>query len=1445
MRLRATATASILSLTAALLSLAPVSARAETGDVQAAIRAGDAKHAGEVQQSDPAEQALAEAARTGKDVPVPSLTDEFSTTTATPEGKLRQERHLDAQRTKRADGSWVGLDDTLVRQADGSLAPAAASEKLVISGGGSGPLATMTTRDGKQLAVGSPFPSALPTPMVSGNSALFTSVAPDTDLEVNVTRFGGYTTVLILHTPAAAANPAVRALKFPTTSKGLDISSGADGSLQAASGGESVFTAPPPQMWSAGAPLTAAEGAAANAPAKPAVVQSAFTEQDASAQPQPQADGTPSTTDGPGPSATTAGIPVTTSTDGPGKATIHLAPSPELLDGANTSYPIYVDPSWSNDARGKSHHSWVQSGYPNVSSNFDRTGSTGRDRPGVGYQGWEPVTGIERALYEFNLNGYFNTTAISYANLHVTQSLSADWSCTATYPVTLYRAGAFDNNTNWNNHSKLEWVDSKNVPGNGNNANCMGGIGVDYNITTPMRSALADTSKPLAFLLAGNEGTGDKNGFKRFDYDAVLSTLYDHPPLTPTDPKALPTPNRVTAPDTDACYDAPLSDYGWVTSTGTALTSVVSSYNQTQLTQFASIWDNSVAGAPGVASGWSTFVPKDSRASYNVPLGTLKDGHYYGWQTQGDDGLLRGPATPVCHFAVDTTPPIAAFGTVTDLTTQYPPSGSGQVTKLHLGDTGKIPFAAYDPNPSGLLASGLSCVRWGYDPQLVGADQVCGTPLTVTELTTTPKHWGTNILFAEVFDEAGNASPTVSYSFYVPWTDGPVAFGDTTGDARPDILVPDAAGNLITHGRATDPGNTNVPPTGTTVARGQAPEATANGWKDFHVTHRGSLNPGRNVDDLFVHRDGGDKLYYYANPERDNGSFKQGKATELTRPDCVGTAAACPGYQQNGGWQNTSQITPIGSPDNIRLPSRNFENATGILAVHAGNLWYYPAETVTSLRAPNLVAAGGWDNLDLMVPGNTLAIDVTGTVPIAPALWTRARTDNSATSTTAGDIRQYALTTETRTDGAGSYTVVTAVAPTSASVISKGTFDVGNYPIVGSDGDQTGDGIPDLWALNRDGNLRVWPATATNGRVTALGDFHYRGTTQAPSAQWQLDENTDATPNTYTGTNSNISFTSDTVDGRATKVATFNGSTSALTTATPAIANPNQSFTLSTWAKSTGAGGIVASQSTAHAASFLLYSEGTGGSWRFALATADNDAWPYVYTSTSNNAALVTNGAWTRLTASFNATTGEMSLYVNGALAGSANRSTAPSLPTNGSFVLGRYQYQSSLAPTAQNPSFNGSISNFAVYNTAVVPEPTTTAVRHASTADCLDVPNNDPSQGISITGCNNSPAQNFVVNPADATVNLRTTMCLELTGGNTANGAAVGLGTCAPGTDRQKWLARANGSLYNPVSGRCLELPNNDTTPGTRLRILDCNGTPAQTWSIPTLNAPALPVNP
>ncbi|MFD4316026.1 ricin-type beta-trefoil lectin domain protein [Streptomyces sp. NPDC058548] len=1390
------------------------------------------------------EKAWELAAKTGKDVPVPELTTEYATTVATPKGKLRSESHLLPQRTKGAKGRWLALDDTLAVRADGTVAPKASSSGLVISGGGTGPLATMTTEDGRRLSVSSPFAGALPKPVLRGNDALFENVAPDTDLQVSATKYGGYTTVVVLHSPAAAADPAVRDLVFPTVTDGLTLAEGKDGSLTAAAGEETVFRAPAPLMWSAGEART------------PGARGSRYADLDARDTVGSTGSETAlSSADGPGAGASVARIPVTRAkvtgaretgakATGPAKRAtgeIALAPSAELLDGADTKYPIYVDPSWSVDSRGKQHHAWVQQAYD--AGNFDRTGSSDKDRPGVGYQGWETSKGIERALYEFDLNGYAGAT-INYANLRLEQYLSADWSCTNKYPVHLYRAGAFGSSVKWSNHQIREWIQNQSIGGNGNNGDCYGNIPVDFNVTNAMRDGIRDTGTPLAFALTGQEGTGDKIAFKRFAYTAVLSAEYDFPPRVPENQRTVPAPRRVVAGDTQACGDVPADQFGWITTPTVTIASKVSSPNQGQLTQFVGVWDHDTGTAAN--TGWSGFVGTGTDATYTTPLDALKDGRNYGWAVQGDDGLLRGPATTSCHFAVDLTPPVLEFGPFTDPATQYPPAGNGQITSLRLGDTGSLPIVASDPSPgAGLRSSGLACVQWGFDPQLVGAQQRCasgGSPLGVNPLDIKPTTWGTNVVYARVLDEAGNASQTRSYAFYVPWKDGAVAFGDTTGDARSDILLPDTAGNLVTHGRATDGTSRSMIPSGTAATALQAPEvASGRTWKDYRTVHRGSLDPGRNVDDLFVHQEpatpgalGGAQLFAYDNTLSAPGRFTLGTKTAVAKPECSTThATSCTGYRNEATWAYSSQITPTGPARTTRTPSRAVTDATGLLSVESGNLWFYPVKPNQTLAAPALVdASGTWDDKDLMVPGN--ALNIGATTDTAPALWVRNRTN--------GDIFQYKLTTGTRAvDG---YVVVTGVAAQPATRIGYGIKGA-DYPRVGSEGDVTGDDIPDFWAVGTDGTLHAWAGTAAGGAVNGYSGHHVRGDSQAPTVQWRLEGDTKAIPakngsgvsNDATATA--VTYATETVDGRARKVAVFDPAAKSVVTGPAKAVDTRQSFTLSTWVKMNAEDGMIVSQDGAHASAFMLYAD--TGHWRFAIAHGDDDGWPYDYNAVVTPANTFKQGVWTQLTATYNAASGAMTLYVNGTLASSGYHRASTSPAPSGALVLGRYKHIS-------KPSnyLNGSIAGLSVFQNHV-PQATTTdlPIRYAASPDfCLDTPQGANGNGNQpqLWDCNGSDPQKFSVN-ADGTLTQKG-QCVAVRGNQTAQGTDLIFWQCL-GEGGQQWLPRADGSIYNPQSNNCLDLPQARRDWGTKLAIWSCNGTPAQRWSIPTLQTPDLPVTP
>jgi glycosyl hydrolase family 31/ricin-type beta-trefoil lectin protein/uncharacterized protein DUF5110/carbohydrate binding protein with CBM35 domain len=114
----------------------------------------------------------------------------------------------------------------------------------------------------------------------------------------------------------------------------------------------------------------------------------------------------------------------------------------------------------------------------------------------------------------------------------------------------------------------------------------------------------------------------------------------------------------------------------------------------------------------------------------------------------------------------------------------------------------------------------------------------------------------------------------------------------------------------------------------------------------------------------------------------------------------------------------------------------------------------------------------------------------------------------------------------------------------------------------------------------------------------------------------------------------------------------------------------------------------------------------------------------------------------------------------------------------------------------------------------------------------CLDVRGGTAADGqaLQVYGCNHSTAQQ-VSYAADNTVHV---LGRCLTAGGTANRALVTTNACAASAS-QLWTRRADGTLLNPASGRCLDVPDSNTTPGAvQLQIYDCVHTDGQIWRLP-----------
>ncbi|MFJ1754567.1 LamG-like jellyroll fold domain-containing protein [Kitasatospora sp. NPDC088134] len=1211
-----------------------------------------------------ADRALAEAKATGRPVPVASLTTEFSETVATPEGHLGLTGHPDQQRVKR-DGTWQPLDATLTANQDGTFSPKSAASSLVLSKGGDGPLATMTSSDGKKLALTAPF--RLTAPVVDGDSVLYPGVRPDTDLKVTATKAGGLTTVLVLRTKAAAADPAVRTLHFDTVVDGVTVESDHGGNLTAkGADGRARWTAPTPQMWdsSAAAPAPAA-------PAKTAKAQGA--PRDVAAAPAPQPGHDHSDAAGPGRSAKVAAMPVKADKGG-----IDLTPDQDLI--ANGTAPFYVDPAWVPWTQGNNAWTWIQSAYPGT-ANWNRSGSADSDHPGVGICGYYAAGGScspadkYRSFFQYDINP-LNGAVVHYATLNFQEYVSADWTCGNAYPLDLYLTSAISSGTTWGNQP---WqvggsLGQRTVGGSGHTG-CYDNVPFNYDITGTLQQYT--NNGQLTFGLYGNET--NQNAFKRFDYHPSLYVEYDRTPNTPTSPAVWPAPKTVSpAQTTQSCGDGNSNDWAWL-GAGTNqdgavwLNATVSSPTQGQLWSWDHIWDYQISGTPDVASGYSNLVGTGNVTSFAVPGSAIKDGHSYGYSMMASDqlaGVSWSAATPTCYFKVDLTAPTVSFpGTVTDPSKQFPPSGNGQTPQIYAGQSGAVPITVTDPNPSGLNTSGLACLRWGWDSQIADGSWHCGGAMPtggqIPGITAT--HWGTNILYVQAEDNAGNLSPVNSYSFYAPWNpNGPApVFGDVTGDGAPDIVTPDTAGNLRAY---TVPGNPLAKAPATQIAAKRANSPGGDSWANYRTTHRGSLTGGKNVDDLIVHKDGDPVLNYYKNPGNTGVPGVFDTRSTLGKPACDQTLTDCTGYH-TGDWTTTLQIAASGDPSTTNLdPAKKFLNRTGLFTVETnpegdGALWFYPTVGDAVLGAPTKLSATGWKGWDLIAPGDWWNQG-------RPGLWARNHGN--------GDLRGYTFTTGTVAidDGfGGSVTFPTLKTLATNTLIGKVDPSTAGWPLMGSDGDLTGSGHSTLWGITADNSIQIWTGVPA-GTASAPGYTWQTGPTPVLSTstgpdRWALDgastNNGTALDDTglnpaglckyANGVNTCPSTAVLTTDHKGRASAAVDVSNGSYLKAAPAV-DTSRSYSVSAWVKAndlTDYQTFVTQNGSERGAFYLQYSKAYGH-WSFVAPAADSYTTGAYYNATDT--ATTQTGQWTHLVGTYDVATHVMTLYVNGKYAGSGTNPT-------------------------------------------------------------------------------------------------------------------------------------------------------------------------------------------
>ncbi|MER6786185.1 LamG domain-containing protein [Streptomyces sp. NPDC000658] len=473
--------------------------------------------------------AMAVAKKSGKQTEVEGLRTERREIFAEPDGTFTAREYTEPVRTVQG-GKWVKVDATLVKRADGSWGPKAATVDLSFSTGQvDKPFVTMQ-RAGREFALTWPY-GKLPAPTVEGETATYADALPGVDLTVRA-EADGFGHLLVVKTPQAAADPRLAQLDLGLTTDGLDVTEDGTGAIVAkdAEVGGTVFQAGKPAMWDSAAVQEAgARKQGPKAVAKTLKTAAAGSDAKKAPAPGPETPVEPAL-EGPGGGGRVAPLGVEV-----GKDKLRLVPDQKLLKGADTVFPVVIDPI----QRTTSRTSWtgVMSGMPGE-QDWKYSGSAGVGKCPTDYN---PVScngvGTRRVMFTMPLSFYKGKQILGATfSARVEHIYSA--SPTAE-PIKLYRIGgknySLTSSSNWSNTSDdwsdyLQTVDKAISPTScSSQANLHFESGASGELTSEIKAAAADGWNSMTLGLRASDESRFAE-WKRICGNAYLSVSYNNLP---------------------------------------------------------------------------------------------------------------------------------------------------------------------------------------------------------------------------------------------------------------------------------------------------------------------------------------------------------------------------------------------------------------------------------------------------------------------------------------------------------------------------------------------------------------------------------------------------------------------------------------------------------------------------------------------------------------------------------------------------------------------------------------------------------------------------------------------------------------------------------------------------------------------------------------------------